>query len=132
MDGMTPGRRAAGRIIRDKIDLAREITETLYSDMPELIERHGDHGRAKCHEDMLYNLEHLAPAVDLGEPEMFASYARWLDGLLRARGVGTDEVVRSLVITERVLVDRLEPDAAASATACVRAGLDALAATESS
>lgn len=132
MDGMTPGRRAANRIIRDKIELAREITDALYAEMPELMERHGDFGRAKCHEDILYNLEHLAPAVDLSEPEMFASYARWLDGLLRARGVGTDEVVRSLVITERVLVDRLEPDEAAAATACVRAGLDALSATEAS
>lgn len=127
---MTAGRRAAEHIIRDKVELAREITDALYADMPELMERHGDYGRAKCHEDMLYNLEHLAPAVDLGEPEMFASYVRWLDGLLRARGVGTDEVVRSLEITERVLGERLEAEEYASAAGCVRAGLEVLATPE--
>lgn len=127
MDGVTAGRRAAEQIIRDKVELAREITDALYVEMPELMERHGDYGRAKCHEDMLYNLEHLAPAVDLEEPEMFASYVRWLDGMLRARGVGTDEVARSLEITERVLGERLEGDESRAAVGCVRAGLEVLA-----
>jgi hypothetical protein len=44
---------------------------------------------------MRYNIEHLAPAVALRSPAMFAGYAQWLGDLLRSRGIPTDETVLS-------------------------------------
>lgn len=126
MDTVTAGARASGRLLEEKEALARSITAALYESMPDLLERHGERGREKCLQDMRYNLEHLAPAVDLGQPEMFAGYARWLDGLLRARNVGTDEVVRCLELTERGIRERFPAGEADAVAPCIRAGLAAL------
>jgi hypothetical protein len=128
VDGVSAASRAAARILAHEQSLAREITAALYRDMPELMEKHGDRGRAKCLQDMHYNLEHLAPAVEMEAPEMFATYARWLDGLLRARNVSAVEVVRCLELTERQISETFPPDEADAVAPCIRAGLGALAA----
>ena len=126
MASVAPAERATAFLLEEKEALAREVTARLYAAMPSLPEKYGERGRAKCLQDMRYNLEHLAPAVELEHPEMFAAYARWLDGLLRAYGVATDEVVRSLELMEAVVDERLPADEADAVRACLRAGLAAL------
>ena len=126
MDAVTAGARAAGRLLDDKEALARLVTDALYAERPGLVAKHGAAGREKCLQDLRYTIEHLVPAVDLGEPSMFAGYVRWLDGLLRARNVATDDVARSLELTERVVRDRLAADEAAAVSASIGAGLAAL------
>jgi len=126
MDDLTAGARAAQRLLEEEGELARAITDALYEGMPGLVDRYGEYGRRKCLQDMRYNLEHLAPAVDLGRPDMFAGYVRWLDGLLRARNVTTDEVVRTLELTERHVRERFPPEEADAVVPSIRAGLDAL------
>ena len=83
-------------LIREKEILARAVTERLFGERPYLLEKHGERGRDKTLQDMRYNIEHLVPAVDLGDPPMFARYVEWLDNLLRSRNVETREVVRCL------------------------------------
>lgn len=119
---------AAERLLAEKASLAEEIAAALYAEMPELLSRYGEDGRRKCLEDMHYNLEHLAPSVDLADPALFASYVRWLDGLLRARNVATAEVVRSLRLTEERIRARFTADEHAAIVPSIRAGLDALGA----
>jgi hypothetical protein len=130
MDAMTGGARAAVRLLEEKGVLAQEITDALYQRMPELMEKHGEYGRRKCLQDMHYNLEHLAPAVDLGQPEMFTAYVRWLDGLLRARNVSTVEVVRSLELMEQRIRARFTAGEVDAIVPSIRAGLAALSAGE--
>ena len=132
MDSVTAEGRAAGQLLQHKEALADAVTNALYADMPELTERYGDAGREKCLQDLRYTIEHLIPAVDLGQPDMFASYVRWLDALLRARNVSTREVVRSLELTERVVRERLAADEADAVATCVHAGLSALGASAGS
>ncbi|HEX7240972.1 MAG TPA: hypothetical protein VF263_11940 [Longimicrobiaceae bacterium] len=126
MDVVAPAARASAYLLEEKEALAREITRRLYRVLPGLLDKYGDYGREKCLQDMRYNLEHLAPAVDLEQPEMFAGYVRWLDGLLRARNVATDELLRALELTGEVLAERLTADEQASVQSCVRAGTAAL------
>jgi hypothetical protein len=128
MAGLTAAARAAESLRRQQEDLARAITEALYAERPELAARYGAAGREKCLQDMRYNLEHLAPSVAFAEPALFASYARWLAGLLLARGIPVADVVRSLQLTGRVVAARLPPDEATAVAASLRAGLDAIAA----
>lgn len=113
-------------MLRHKEQLAHEITDELYRQMPELDEKYGARGREKCLQDMRYNLEHLAPAVDLAEPGMFANYIRWLDGLLRARNVATTELVRCLHIMRDCLGSHLDDAGTAAVTPIVNAGLAVL------
>ena len=126
MNPVTPAARAAARLLEEKGALARAITDAMYVERPALGERYGARGRERCLEDMHFTLEHLIPAVDLGEPALFVSYARWLDGLLQARNVDADDVRLSLTTTARLVGERLPPDEAEAVVAVVRAGLEVL------
>ena len=125
----TAGHRASDSLLSDKEALARAITDRLFAAQPDLLDRYGEPGRAKCLQDMRYNLEHLAPAVALGEPGIFARYVRWLDDLLRARNIPASDVRRSLEVMEAVISARLPGEEAAAIAACIQAGLATLPAT---
>lgn len=126
MAGVSPGARAAAALLEQKETVARSVTGLLYAEMPWLVDRYGERGRQKCLQDMRYNLEHLAPAVELEAPAMFARYAAWCDGVLRSRGVSTEELARSLVLMESDVAARLPPEQADAVAACLRAGVAAL------
>ena len=128
MAGLTPaapsaGERAAERLVRDKEDLARAITDALYRERPDLLARWGERGREKCLQDMRDHLERLAPAVALSDPAMFAGYVRWLAGLLTARQIPTADVARSLVLTDAAIAERFPAEEAAPTRSVLRAGL---------
>lgn len=127
MAALSAAARAAERLRAEADALARALTDRLYAEMPALLDRYGAVGRQKCLQDMGYNLEHLAPAVELADPAVFARYARWLDDLLRARGIPTGEVRRSLELMEQAVHERFPPDEADAVVPCIRAGLAALA-----
>lgn len=120
------GARASAALLEHKGEIARAATAALYARLPALQARYGDRGRAKCLQDMHYHLEHLAPAVDMGDPGGFARYARWCDGVLRARGIPTGDLAHSLDVMEGALASVLAPDEAEAAARCLRAGVDAL------
>ena len=121
-----PAARAGERLVAMKEELATSLTERLYADMPALTDKYGETGRVRCHEDMRFTVEHLAPAVALSDPSLFSGYVRWLDELLRARNVDTAEVVRTLELLEALVAELLPADEALLAVPCVRAGLAVL------
>ena len=123
---MSAGSEAAERMLAEKETLARALGEALYERRPELLERYGEYGRAKCHEDMRYNVEHLAPAVDLGDAELFAGYVRWLEGLLRARGVDSRDITDTLELMDDLFRQRFTAEQHAAIEQSLRAGLEVL------
>ncbi len=118
--------RASDAILARKQELAQRITDALYASDPTLHERFGDAGRAKCLQDMSYSLEHLAPAVALEDPTLFARYVLWLEQLLAARAVGSDDVRRSLEVTQEILGKELAPAETVFVRRCVAASLSTL------
>jgi MerR family transcriptional regulator, light-induced transcriptional regulator len=123
------GERASAALLARKEELASAITAALYREMPELLERYGERGRRKCHEDMRYNLEHLAPAVALADPSLFARYVTWLREMLEAHGVPARDVRRSLELTGDEVRARLAGDEAAAVESALEAGLRELIGT---
>lgn len=123
---MTPGARAAAALLEQKEAIARSTTGLLYAEMPWLVDKYGERGRLKCLQDMRYNVEYLAPAVEFEDPELFVRYARWVDGVLRARGVPTGELARSFELMASDVVARLRPDDARLVLGCLEAGVMAL------
>lgn len=117
---------AAEALLTHREGLSRAITAALYDEMPLLLEKYGERGRGKCLEDMRYNLEHLAPAVALEEPELFARYVTWLRDMLAARNVAADEIRRSLELTVTIARTRLTTLQADAVAAVVETGLRAL------
>jgi hypothetical protein len=126
MAGLSTGARAAAALLDQKEAIARSTTGLLYAEMPWLVDKYGERGRLKCLQDMRYNLEYLAPAVELENPELFVAYARWVDGVLRARGVPTGELARSFELMASDVSARLRGDEAALVSACLAAGVMAL------
>ena len=120
------GTRAARLLLVDREPLAREVTDALYAESPDLLARYGVAGREKCLQDMRYNIEHLTPAVELGDDAMFATYVQWLDSLLRARNVATRDVVRCLQLLADRCALRYPPSESATIGATIRAGLAVL------
>ena len=121
------GLRAARLLLVDREALAREVTDALYAESPDLLARYGERGREKCLQDMRYNIEHLTPAVELGDASMFAGYVEWLDALLRARNVPTRDVVRCLeLLGDRCAIRYPRADAETIGT-ILRAGIAVLA-----
>jgi hypothetical protein len=122
------GTRSAALLMRDRDALALEVTMALHAESPELLARHGERGREKCLQDMRHNIDHLIPAVDLGDGAMFARYVEWLDGLLRARQVATRDVVRCLELLRDGCARRYPAAESAAIGAIVESGLGAVAA----
>jgi len=120
------GRRAAERLMFDKESIARAVTQRLYDELPDILEKHGERGRQKCLQDMHYNIEHLIPAVDLENPEMFAQYARWLDSMLGSRGVSTRDVKRCFELVGDEVRTRYDADESAIITSVLEAGIAAV------
>jgi hypothetical protein len=127
MEGViAPGARASAHLLEHKEAIARAVGQALYGEMPWLLDKYGERGRQKCLQDMRYNLEHLAPAVELEAPGMFAGYAVWVDGLLRARNVPTAELARSLELLEAEAGRGMDGEARQVVERCVRTALGAL------
>ena len=126
MPQLSVGEQAADLILAGRAGSAVAITAALYGEMPQLQEKYGAYGRARCLEDMSYNLEHLAAAVALSSPRVFVTYVHWVDDLLRARSVPTDELIRSLELMRDHLRTVLPPEAAEATDLCLAAGIEAL------
>jgi hypothetical protein len=123
MTAATAAHAAAERLLHDKETIARAVTAQLYEELPDILEKHGERGRLKCLQDMHYNIEHLIPAVDLEQPEMFASYVTWLDNMLGSRGVSTRDVRRCLELLSRDVAARFAPAEASAVATVIDAGL---------
>ena len=117
---------ASASVLERKEELAAAITTALYRERPELLERWGEAGRAKCLQDMRHNLEHLAPAVALGDSTLFARYVVWLRDMLASRGIPAGDVVDSLRHTGTVARQRLPAAEGALVAEVVEAGLAVL------
>ena len=110
-------------LMRDKEHLARAVTDRLFSERPYLLDKHGERGREKTMQDMRYNIEHLIPAVDLGDAPMFARYVEWLDGLLRARNVPTRDLLRCLELLRNEVFARYDRGEVDAINAILDAGI---------
>jgi hypothetical protein len=113
-------------LISKKSLLAQAITDALYAERPQLLARYGEIGRVRCLEDMHFNIEHLVPAVALGDNQLFARYVVWLRDMLAARNVPVDDVRRSLQLTADVVQQHLPPSDARQVVEVVNAGIAAL------
>ena len=124
LDALRAGPAAA--LARAAESIADTVTERLYRERPELIERHGNAGILKCRTDILHNVEYLLPAVELDAPRLFAKYVEWLAPMLAAHGVPGDDVRRSLELMREAVLTELGTDHGATVARHVEVGIAAL------
>lgn len=104
-------------------ELAEAITSRHYQLQPELADRYGAAGRAKCLQDADFHLTYLAEAVSVDLPSLFADYVTWAKIMLEGRGIPQEDLVRNLEVLRDVLAGELPPDLAALAGEYVAIGL---------
>ena len=106
--------------------LAEAVVARQYQLQPDLRDRYGEGGRAKCVEDTEYHLSHLAAAVTFSSPALFCDYTAWAKAVLAAFGVGPGDVERNLHCLRDVLTEHLPDGMNGAAAPYVEAALRAL------
>jgi hypothetical protein len=74
-------------------------------------DRYGERGRRFAEEDGLHHFGYVAEAVESGSTTLLTRYARWLRGVLVARGMCSEHLADGLRIRARRLAALAWPDA---------------------
>jgi methanogenic corrinoid protein MtbC1 len=109
-------RTAARYILSQRPALAQAVVARQYVCQPDLRQRYGDGGMAKCVQDTDYTLSYLAAALNYSSPAIFKGYIAWAKNVLEVRNVRIEDVDDNLRIMESVLGEQL-PDGSAAAAA---------------
>ncbi|WLR51136.1 hypothetical protein LC040_18530 [Bacillus tianshenii] len=80
-----------------------QITEDIYADFPDLLDKYGEAGKDKCRDDNQHHFRQLHTAYKLRNDQIFVDYALWLDGILTSRGMKTTLLIDNFVRIEKVL-----------------------------
>jgi hypothetical protein len=88
-----------------------QVVAEIYEAYPEILERFGEAGKARCYEDNHHHFDYLETAAKLGQPEAFTNYATWLTILLTARGMNKNHVIDNFQRIHDVLETTADTDA---------------------
>jgi MerR family transcriptional regulator, light-induced transcriptional regulator len=113
-------------ITAQKESLAATLIDQQWQLYPELTARYGEVGRAKCLQDVQYNLTYLAQAIAVASPALFADYIAWVKVLFAGLKIPTEDLVHSLELMSGVLQQHFSAEEGAIAAAYIEAGLKRL------
>lgn len=108
-------------------ELATIIVDEQWRLEPELNVRYDETGRAKCVQDVNYNLTYLAEAIACEGQSLFGDYVDWVHILFEGLGIPARDLADSLRITADVLHQRFPGEMGAIADPYIEAGLTRLA-----
>lgn len=106
--------------------LAEVITEYHYRAHPELAQRYGAAGRARCVQDNEYHLAYLSDAIAAALPMLFTDYIAWTKVMLASRGILVEDLTENLQFMRDALASGLPADAGQLAIIYVDAGFERL------
>jgi len=106
--------------------LAEAVTALHYERRPELAQRYGPAGRAKCLQDAGYHLAYLSEALASSSPDLFADYVAWAKVMLEGRGIPGEDLTGNLEVLRDVLVRELPEELSGLASSYVKAALERL------
>lgn len=89
-----------------KDKLARAIVDEQWRLDPQLNNRFGQSGRAKCVTDVKYNLAYLAQAIASDSTALFVDYVNWVGVLFNGLKIPLQDLATSLEITGNILQQR--------------------------
>jgi hypothetical protein len=90
--------------------LATRVLGEQYAD-PFWLARYGEKAQRRGREDVLFHLKYVAQALEEDDPAVMASYARWLQSLLCARGMCTRHLAENFARLGRAIaaLDGVDP-----------------------
>ena len=84
-------------------DKATAAVDRQFAVRPDLLERYGSIGRARCLEDARFHLQYLASALEAERPELFLDYVAWAKIVLARRRVPVEDLAANLEIIASVI-----------------------------
>ncbi|WP_422123816.1 hypothetical protein DHX103_03120 [Planococcus sp. X10-3] len=79
--------------IETKQLIAAETAKSIYAAYPDLWERFGEKGFIHTEKDNHHHLDHLETAFAMEDEAIFLDYTKWLESVLRSRGIETNLIV---------------------------------------
>lgn len=84
-------------------ELADYITSLHFKHDSNLIQRFGEEGKIRCHEDAVFHLNFLAEALTLNHPDMYANYIVWAASMLESRNVPRTDLIHNIDFIEQAI-----------------------------
>lgn len=84
-------------------DLATYVTSLHFEHDPGLINRYGEAGKSRCHEDAVFHLNFLIEAITLNDPDMYANYTIWAASMLQSRNVPETDLHHNLDFVQQAI-----------------------------
>jgi len=103
--------------------LADACVRLHFSKHPELQERYGEQGLAKCIHDAAFHLAFLAAAIASSTPALFVTYVQWAASMLAARSIPGADLAESLAAIRVVITEQLPGESAQIAAEYIDHGL---------
>lgn len=123
---MNPRDALAEQIISRRHHLADWVTREYFERRPELRQRWGDAGLARCTEDTAFHLAYLAEAIRFDFPILFTDYLAWTKALLASLKISSDDLQLNLELIKKAFEKFFSSDEAALASQTLDIGLNAL------
>jgi MerR family transcriptional regulator, light-induced transcriptional regulator len=113
------------------IDLQKnEIAELIVAEQwrrnPAFTDRYGPAGKAKCIQDVGYNLSYLSESIAADSEPLFLTYIQWVKSLFEGLKIPTIELSESLSITAEILKSNVPGENGLIAAKFIDAGIKAL------
>ncbi len=103
--------------------LADAAVRLHFNKHPQLQERYGEQGLAKCIHDAGFHLAFLAEAIASSTPALFATYVQWALSMLAARSIPGADLAESLATIRVVITEQLPAENAQIAAEYLDDGL---------
>src|SRR5215469_14621933 len=87
--------------------LALAAVQDHFSKHPELRQRYGERGTAKCVQDAEFHLAYLAQAIGTSTPALFSNYVEWAASMLSARNIPPRDLADSLAAIRAAIIGQL-------------------------
>lgn len=91
-----------------KQSIAAETAKSIYEAYPDLWERFGEKGFIHTEKDNHHHLDHLETAFAMEDKAIFLDYTKWLESVLRSRGVETALIIDNFERLMAILPGKVE------------------------
>lgn len=110
-----------------KTEIAELIVAEQWRRNPAFTERYGLAGKAKCIQDVGYNLSYLSQSIAADSEALFLTYIQWVKSLFEGLKIPTRELSESLSITAEILKLEMPGEDGLIPLKFIDAGITALA-----
>ena len=106
--------------IETKQLIAAETAKSIYAAYPDLWERFGEKGFIHTEKDNHHHLDHLETAFAMADEAIFLDYTKWLESVLRSRGVETSLIIDNFERLISILPGKVETEEEVFMLGCLK------------